>query len=98
VADLYSDIYGDIYGDVFVPGTGPADGIKVEVDWNRDGDFTGTNENVTRYIRRSEPISSPTAETRAPPDRWSCRVRAGSSSTTATGDSPAATPLPRCTG
>jgi hypothetical protein len=57
VADLYSDIYGDIYGDVFVPGTGPADGIKVEVDWNRDGDFTGTNENVTRYIRRSEPIS-----------------------------------------
>jgi hypothetical protein len=32
-------------------------GISVEVDWDRDGDFSDFDEDVTRYIRRSEPVS-----------------------------------------
>lgn len=50
----YSDGYLTGYGAI---GETLVGGFMVEVDWNKDGDFNDTNENVTSLVRRQAGLS-----------------------------------------
>jgi|SRR5215216_497252 len=47
--DTYNDLYSDAYGSAIA-------GFTVAVDWDRDGDFTNTGDDVTSLVQRSRDV------------------------------------------